>query len=139
MAASVGQHSYTSTLGYGADSVTISTITNLTDLIDADADGFKIGETKITHIASPNGFHEYTPGFGDGGTLSCTINFDKTTYNTLTGFARAIKWWKLAAPDGGNLSCRGFITELPFKVPDDDRITGTVKIKLTGKPTFATS
>lgn len=137
MAASVGVHSYGSTLAYGTASNTATT--TLSDLLDADIDGFKVGETKITHINSPNAFHEYTPGFADAGTLSCTINYDKTTYNTLYGFVRVQKWWKLTAADGGNMLCQGFITELPIKTPDDDRHTDTIKIKLTGKPTFATS
>lgn len=136
MAAAVATHSYGSTLGYGSAS---TSFTNLTDVVDIDIDGFKVASTKTTHLLSPNAFHEYTPGLGDAGMLTLTINYDKTTYNTLYGFVRTLKWWKVTAADSGNFICQGHIEELPVKIPDDDRMTDNIKIKLTGKPTFATS
>lgn len=135
MSASIASHSYGTTLGYGSSS---TSFTSLAEAIDMGLDP-SVGSTKVTNLSSPNAAHEYLPGLFEGGEAPFTINYDKTTYAALYAFARVTKWWKITLPDGGNAIFQGHITKFPVKVPDDDRVTDDMSIKVTGKPTFATS
>jgi hypothetical protein len=136
MAASSGVHSYGATLGYGDAT---NSFTTLSETVDINFDGLTVNKTKFTHLNSDNATHEYKPGLGDPGSIACTMNYDKTTFNTLVGFYRTVKYWRITAPDGGKLTVQGFIDKLPVNVPEDDRITTAFSIALVAKPTFATS
>lgn len=136
MAASSGVHSYGATLAYGDAT---NSFTTLSETVDINFDGLTVNKTKFTHLNSDNATHEYKPGLGDPGSIACTMNYTKTAYNTLVGFYRTVKYWKITAPDGGNMIVQGFIDKLPINVPEDDRLTTAFSIALVAKPTFATS
>lgn len=136
MAASAGTHSYGSDLAYSDTLGGGGSFTSVAEVCDISADGPTVGSTKFTHLKSDNAAHEYKPGLIEGGELTFTVNHIKAVRNTLMGFLRVMKSWKVTDPDGGFTTCDGFITSLGKKNPEDDRVTGDIKIKFTGKPVY---
>lgn len=135
MAASAATHSYGSDLSYSDTQG--GSYTSVAEVIDISLDGPMVGSTKVTHLKSDNAFHEYIPGLGEGGELTFTVNHIKSVRTTLMGFLRVKKWWKVTDPDAGVTNFEGFITSLGKKNPEDDRVTGDFKIKVTSKPTYS--
>lgn len=137
MAASSGVHSYGSTLGYADTSG--GSYTSVGEVIDIDHSWNPAKATKFTHLNSDNAANEYKPGLAEPGTMKATVNYTKTAYNACYGLYRSLKYWKITSPDSGNMIIYGFITDMSNPHPDDDRVTFTVTIQGSGKPTYATS
>lgn len=138
MAASAAQHSYGATLSYSATSG--GSYTALGEVLSISTNP-SVGTTRVTHLTSDNAAHEYIAALFDGGELTLTTNFLKADYNTLynTIGARVRYYWKVTTPDGSTFVAYGFWTNIPLTVPDDDRITVNLTIKVSGKPTFTSS
>ena len=89
---------------------------------------------------------EFLPGMLDAGEITFDVNYESETHASelqtlLTGDPVT---FKIEFPDETNTSqttkssfeCEGFFTALGFAIPLDDKITQSVTIKLTGKPTY---
>jgi predicted secreted protein len=93
----------------------------------------------VTSLDSVGGFREFITGFRDGGTVSLTMNFTRTSYDKmLSDFEDDDPhYYEIVLPDDVNTSFEfcGFVTELPLEIPTDDKITANVTIKVSGKVT----
>lgn len=93
----------------------------------------------VTSLDSTGGFREFITGFRDGGTVSLTMNFTRTSYDKmLLDFEDDDPhYYEIVLPDDVNTSFEfcGFVTELPLEIPTDDKITANVTIKVSGKVT----
>lgn len=143
MAATAGMHSYGSTFGWSG--WTPAVYTSLGEVIDIKGPNLEIGDTKMSHLSSPDKFHEYIPAFGEGDAVEITINYEDDEFSTLDAlkplptevypdYGRLS--WLITLPDGGTVSFKGFLKGWSPDVPDDDRITVTMRIKVSGKPIF---
>ena len=93
----------------------------------------------VTSLDSTGGFREFIMGFRDGGTVSLTMNFTRTTYDVVFADFEDDEphYYEIVLPDDVNTSFEfcGYVTELPLEIPTDDKITANVTIKVSGKVT----
>jgi hypothetical protein len=139
-------HSYLGQVLVGATSTTSYTsLTSVGQVISISGPNISVSVVKTTHLASSNAADEFIPGFADGGTINTRMNFVKADTNTLYGYYRTMKGIMVMFNDGANSSVGsrwtfdGFISEFGNEVPENDRITADITIKVTGKPAFTTA
>lgn len=93
---------------------------------------------EFTHFGSPDGYREFKPGLSDGGEVTFS-------YNLVPGLAddaviathlatKTVEKWRIVFPNGAQLNFDGFATAHGRATPIDDRMTGSVTFKVTGKP-----
>ena len=122
--------SYGTTFTFGGVSCQVTTIS---------VGGVQVGSIETTHLASASAFKEFVAGLGDGGELSMTLNYAKATMVSLYSGARVVAAFTLVLPDASTFVGNGFWTNLGIAIPEDDRVTQDVTIKITGKPVFTSS
>lgn len=133
-------HSYTAKLQWDADGA--GSYTDIAEILSISGPNIEFTDVETTHLSSANAFKEYVAGFGDGGEVKITINFAKAQINTLYGLVRVTEYWKVLFPLIGSEATnsqwafQGHIKSLGNEIPDDDRITCDMVVKVTGKPTF---
>lgn len=93
----------------------------------------------VTSLDSTGGYREFITGFRDGGTVSLSMNFTRSTYDTmLADFeSDSAQNYEIVLPDAENTSLEfeGLVTECPLSISPDDKITSDVVIKVSGQPT----
>jgi predicted secreted protein len=93
----------------------------------------------VTSLDSTGGYREFITGFRDAGTLTLTMNFTRSTFNTMKEDFESdtAKNYEIVLPDDENttLEFEGLVTELPLEISPDDKITASVTIKITGQVT----
>lgn len=122
----------------------------LAEVIDISNDGPDATVIDTKHLQSVAYFKTFKRGFRDPGTLTCRANFVDTqwgrylylfkdyVYSGLTCYQTDERIWEIRIPDdtcGGNshrFSFSGFLKTTGLEVPEDDRITTSIEIKLTG-------
>ena len=140
-APAVPSHSFTCDLTW--DSTYGGTYETVGHIQEIHPPKMKANEVKTTNLKVTSAFHTYIAGFIDAGECSFKMDFDKTQSGLLnTAFiGRALSSWKVTASDLGSTASTivfdGFIKELQmFDVPEDDRLTGDITVKVSGKPIF---
>ena len=99
----------------------------------------------ISTMDSIEKFREFIPGMIDAGEITAELNYDATTISVLlqaqltasadtivVGFGDG-----LTTAVGPTFTCPGFMTALGAALPFDDKMTQTISLKFTGKPTYA--
>jgi predicted secreted protein len=93
----------------------------------------------VTSLDSTGGYREFIAGFRDAGTLQLTMNFTRSTYDTMKDDFEddSAQNYEIVLPDDENttLEFAGLVTECPIEIPTDDKVTSTVTIKITGQVT----
>jgi len=122
---------------------TFDPIGNLTSIT---IPGFSRDTYDVTAHDSPDKWREWIGGLLDGGEASCEFNYDPaitldgtTVYVTLVGDAENPDPvnYEIALPDGSVFTCALLITSYDdIDAPFDDKITGSITFKMSGKPTF---
>ena len=95
---------------------------------------------ETTTMGSTSNFREFIPGLLNAGEISVELNYDGSASGNADSLQTALETvaevWTIKFPDDSTFVCSGFITSLGGASPMDDKITQSVTIKLTGKPTF---
>jgi len=105
-------------------------------VIDMNVDGITVTATEVSHLRSQFCAKEFLPGKLDGGTLTLNTNFVATQYVILNALLQNYKAFRIITPNISTMTFEGFITSLGVAIPDDDRITVPITIKVSGRPTF---
>jgi hypothetical protein len=133
MSQSNGLHAYGSTLEVSADGVSYSAVAEVA-LINFPKE--KVKEAKATHLLSDNAAEEKKPGMSATDDAKFMLNFTKAQLNTLKGYRRVTKYWRISAPldAGETVPSRwwwvGFWKELgPEKFDPDD--STVIQVSLT--------
>ena len=118
--------------------VTFSWSGSLGTIFKISRKGLKWTECDATVLTSVNVFKEFIPGFGDGGSLTFSMRWNKTNFNTLytAAAARTIATGTMTFPDGSTFACSCFCSMLDDEIPEDNTIDTEVNFKFTGKPVF---
>lgn len=103
-----------------------------------------VGDTKITHLKSPNKAHEYFPGYVEGGTLTCRILHSPVAHALIASLAPDAASgeqrvaFAVQFSDGPVVYFNGYVKSSPVEVSDgDDPIAIDVTIKVSGDLTLA--
>ena len=93
----------------------------------------------VTTLGSTDGYREFIAGFKDGGTVTLSMNFTRTQYDTMDDDfeSNTLVNYEVVLPDDATttLEFEGLVTELPLLINPDDKITMDVTIKISGKVT----
>ena len=137
------RHSYGATIG--SDVSGGSSYTDLAGVIDIEGPSLEATITDVSDLASANAAKEKLAGMIDGGEVTLTLHADDTEYNTVRGWlagrtqrAFQIEWSQLAteATSAPNIQFEAIIQSLGNSIPEDDKITFSVTLAVTGLPTF---
>ena len=114
--------------------VEIGEITNITppnlsrDVVDA------------THMKSPDRWREYISALRDGGEISLELNYVPGSAGDTAlhaAFDDDDAWTaQIVFPDTSEWECSVFVTNIEASVPNDDKMTTSATLKVTGKPIF---
>jgi predicted secreted protein len=92
---------------------------------------------EVTSLASMGGYREFIAGFRDPGTVTFTMNFTRSDYDTMkTDFESDTEVdYELILPDDDvtSLEFTGLVTELPLNLDPGSQITCNITIKVTGQ------
>lgn len=133
-------------IGYGAsmavkatgdaDFIELGEVTSITPPSD------KIDTVDVTHMKSPNATREFVGGLIDPGEASFELNFvpgstSDTKIQAIKAARQKVSWrvtFPIIAPAvaGVTWTFSGLITGYETDIPLDDKMTGTVSIKVSG-------
>jgi len=127
--------------GDGADPENFTPIAEVQDIkppsLGADTE-------EVTHQGSTDGWKEYIVTLLDAGEVSFDINFIPTeaTHNASAGLmadfaARTKRNWKVVFPDGTEWQFAAYVTAFEADAPVNGKLSASVTLKITGKPTLA--
>lgn len=138
---SVGTHSYSTLLSIDPNGGT--SYVAIGEVFKLALPGIKVGATEVTNLNSPGAAKEFRAGLIDGGDFTASITWTQGVYNSLLSWLRkSLMSWKITFPLVGSqvtaatVTGAGHITELPGEVPEDDRITNDLTIKVSGVVTL---
>ena len=117
-----------------AGSPTFTTLGNVTKVSGPEIER----ETyDVTAHDSANGWREFIGGLKDGGEVSLEINYDPRKHDTLVADFEdtAPRDYKLTFPGTlGEWALKLVLTGFKQEAPVDDKFTGELKFKVSGKP-----
>ncbi len=146
---SAGQHSYltqfyTQTLDHAPPAVEadLASWTNIGEVLSINGAPLTATVTKLTHLASPDKAQEKIAGFTDGGQLTMKLNLTPAGYAHIFALYQGTGSGRLNSnfmgfvlfPDWGGVYVEVFIQQMPFDVPEDDKITIDVTFEISGRP-----
>jgi len=92
----------------------------------------------VTNLDSEDGWREFIASFRDGGEVTLSMNYTRDTYETLFNDFMSDKRQKyeIILPDDDitTMVFDGLVTNAPWEIPTDDKITSDVTIKASGAP-----
>jgi len=94
-----------------------------------------------THLNSPDQYNEFGGGMRDGGEVTFTMAYVDagTGQSDIRGDfdADTVVNYQVVYPDGAQWDVSGLVTGIaPSELSNDERISESVTIKVSGKPTF---
>lgn len=97
----------------------------------------------VTHMESPDDAKEFIAGLIDGGEVPIEGNFlpSNATQDDSTGLisifkSRETRDWRMTLPGGEIFSFSGFLQNVGFDVPMEDKMPFTASVKISGLPTL---
>ena len=113
--------------------------TKIAEINSITGPGMSRETIEVTSLDSTGGYKEFIASFRDGGTVSLSMNFTRTTYDSMkTDFeSDTAQNYEIVLPDAEDTSFEfaGLVTELPLTITGDDKITCDVVIKVSGEVT----
>ena len=93
----------------------------------------------VTSLGSTGGYREFIPGFRSPGTLTFTMNFNRTDYAAMKADFEddSAQDYELILPDTDktSLEFQALVTELPLNLDSGSQITCNVSFQITGQIT----
>ncbi|MFW6034560.1 MAG: phage tail tube protein [bacterium] len=97
----------------------------------------EVEDIETTSHDSEDQWREFIGGLKDGGEVSADINFDPALHGDLldiVGVTRDMKIVFPAAADDAEVEFSGHINGFTVDAPHDDKLEGSVSMKVSGKP-----
>ena len=114
--------------------------TKVAQTVDLSGPEPEVGEVEVTNNDSPDNTREYLPGLIEPGSLDFEVVYSTAQAQTLYGLVGdgLVHSWRIGYPDGSAFNFLGFVNKFGIEAPtEDEKISNTVGIKLTAKPTFS--
>lgn len=112
---------------------------NIAEINSITGPGMSRDTIDVTSLDSTAGYREFITGFRNPGTVTLSMNFTRSTYDTMkTDFeSDTAQNYEIVLPDDENttLEFEGLVTELPLTIPPDDKVTADVTIQVSGQVT----
>lgn len=137
MAASAASSGFGATFSYL--STDPSTYTELAEVLSITPPSISVETIDATSMGSDDGFREIIASLKDGGECVVTLNYVEASATLLQTLVLAgLETFKITLPGSSTLIFSGIPTN--FAIDDvviDDKITMSLSIKVSGKPTYA--
>jgi predicted secreted protein len=103
----------------------------------------------VTAHDSPNAYRQFIGGLKDGGEISFDINYDPLSHDVLVAdleltVSGGAKNWKITWPKstgqtvaGNTWTFAAVMTAFEASAPIDDKLSASITLKISGKPTLA--
>jgi len=117
-----------------------TTYTTIAEVVSISGPGLSAEAIDVTSHDSPEGWREYVGGLKDGGEVTFDINFipGNTTHAELAGRIGAyVDTFQLVFPDNTAWTFDALITGFEPQENVDGKLSASVTLKITGKPTLA--
>lgn len=111
----------------------------IAEVFDLNFPSKEVDEVEVTHYTSPDDYREFIGGFFDGAEVNISINYVKTTVDALADLVAIPVTWRITLPDLSTWVFGGHIKTLGGEIPNNDKVTTTVTVKITGAPVFTAS
>ena len=116
----------------------------IAELQDVSGPSLSLETIEVTSHSSVEGWKEYIAGLLDAGEISFDINYVPTnaTHKNAAGgliyilAQRAVQAFSLVFPDTTTWTFNAFVTAFEPSAPVADKLSASVTLKLTGKPTL---
>lgn len=121
-----------------AGSPTFTAIANVTSFKGPE---IKRDTADTTAHDSPNHYREFIGTLIDAGEVSCDINYDPSDHDSLIeDFEDTVaRDYKLTYPiSASEWAFKAFLTGFSAEAPDDDKLSASITLKVTGKPDITT-
>jgi len=117
------------------------TYESLGDVININGPGMSRSTIETTHLNTAGGYQTFITGLRNPGTVTFSINFDRTAYDDLKADFENdnSQSYRIQFDDADNtqIDFDGWVTELPLTIPTNDRVTMDVTLQINGQPTVA--
>jgi hypothetical protein len=132
-AATFGTKLYTGTAGAAVGSITtqIAGIDSFSGLPESSFDEFE-----TTRIDQAGVMKEFAASLGDGGSIEAEIGFAKATINTVIGYARTLRSYKILFSDGSTYHGDGWLKAYGFNAQTGEEVLCKATIRCSGAWTF---
>jgi hypothetical protein len=124
--------SYETTPG-GGSYTTVSTVKSIA------ITGIEWAEVENTPLSQADAAKTYEPGLTEPGELEVELYWNKTIANTLFGFRRVARNWRVSWPDSPatTFTCSGFLKEFSLEGFEiEEELMNNLTVKLSGIPTY---
>lgn len=111
-----------------------SSWTAIPDCTSITVPSISVNSVDYTNLDNTDYWKTFGAGTIDGGSITFEALLNSTVYNTLSGFLRDTKGWKVTAgPDfTTTVIADGFITKLEVGLSGEDKVVMKGEIKITG-------
>lgn len=136
-----GLDAFGTTLSRGnndATSTTAETFTPIANITSLSPPGISREILDVTAHDSPNGYMEFLGGLKDPGEVSFDVNYEPTNHDTLVDDFEVDDPinYEVAFPDGTVWAFGAILTGFEPDAPYDDKLTASITLKVTSKPTI---
>lgn len=142
MGASIAFDGYGITFGIG-DGTSDEGFDDVAEIIDVSGPGFSRDTFDVSHASSPNHYREFRDGFKDAGEVTLTMNMVQADYASfLAKFdSDGLGNFLITIPDDNysnapTIAFEGVVTSIETEYTTEDKVTTSVTIKVSGKPTY---
>ncbi len=139
------------TLGYGVllkrgNAASPEVFTAIAELFNLSGPSLGLDTVETTHTQSTSAYRERIAGLLDAGEVSAEVNFlpADATQTEAAGILldmknRTLRNWEIIWTDAGptTWTIAAFVTSFEPSAPIEDRMTASITLTLSGKPTLA--
>ncbi|MFD7429056.1 phage tail tube protein [Streptomyces sp. NPDC059818] len=123
------------------DGETPEVFTAIANLTNVDDGGRTRNTIDVTAHDSPNQYMEFVGGLIDPGEVTIDINYDPAVHDVLEADLEDVdpRNYQIVFPDTAatTFSFAGVMTGFSKSAPYDDKLSGSLTFKVSGKPTIA--
>lgn len=114
------------------------TFTDVADVTNIGVLDVKVDTKDVSSHDSPEQWREFIGGMKDGGELSMDINYDPSVHGSIFSAIGIEKNWQITLTDSGaaTITFAAIVNGFKAAAPYDDKLSASVTIKVTGKPTI---
>jgi len=111
--------------------------TKLAGVVSVTPPSPEADDIDVSNMDSEEQFKEFEPGWADGGEVEMSIQFDADQASTVYGMFRQKAGYRVTFSNGAKWGVSGYIKSYGDEVEREGIVTTSIKIKVSGKPTFA--
>ena len=114
------------------------------NLEDVQPPGISTDDVETQHLKTPDQFKTFEAGWGDGGEVTATVQYDAAQYAAVAALHRLPKGWKILFADdttngvtgthGGGTGFDGHLKSIGVPFEAEGLVKFELTIKVSGKP-----